>query len=380
MKILFISILMFIAPAASSQGLDPILASSQALSRSPLPQGASAELLQQISAHNQNQAILFQPTESEQNLRPFAEYETTGYVVFSDGEFSGYATEIKKRIAEELDPSVTLIIYTQSTDKNYQRSLFNKYSQYIPQDRLKIMEVPESGRNDFWSRDNLPLPVWNSDKMNLVDARYYYNFEPDEFFANAFSVALSHHNFFFEGGNFIVNALGDCIVVNRRRSYPGGTSDTAAIPDSVFHNQYGCSNLIRLKHLKGIGHADEVVKFLSDKVVVTDTEAYVSILEQQGFEVHLLPEPDRDYETYANSLQVNQTLFIPSFGESGDQEALDLFQQLLPGYKIVALPTRRLATGGQGGIHCITMNYPDVPLQEFVESFSGRLLSFHSQK
>ena len=42
--------------------------------------------------------------------------------------------------------------------------------------------------------------------------------------------------------------------------------------------------------------------------------------------------------------------------------------------KIVTLPTRRLANGGQGGIHCITMNYPPVPMQEMVERMGAKII------
>ena len=62
--------------------------------------------------------------------------------------------------------------------------------------------------------------------------------------------------------------------------------------------------MIRLKHLKGIGHSDEVVKFMTDSIVLTDTEEYVDILESHEFEVISVPEPDRKYETYINSLIV----------------------------------------------------------------------------
>src|SRR5690606_28624226 len=133
--------------------------------------------------------------------------------------------------------------------------------------------------------DNTPVPVWNQNGMGLVDARYYYNFEPDAFFKDLFRSSLDRHSYFYEGGNFTANALGDCLVVNRRASYPGGDSDTAAIPDEIFRNKYGCTRLIRFRHIKGIGHSDEVVKFISDKIVLTDTRAYVPTLEAAGFTV-----------------------------------------------------------------------------------------------
>lgn len=295
-------------------------------------------------------------------IKPFYEWDKTGYIVMSDDDFYGIATEMKKVIAENLPADVTLIVYTQSSSKKYHKELLEYYSQFRSKESLQIFQVPPSGTSDFWSRDNTPIPVWEDGQFALVDAQYYYNFEPDQSFNNLFGGTMSTHNYFYEGGNFMTNSRGDCLVVNRNRSYPGGTSDTGSIPDDLFKLQYGCNTLTRFKHLKGIGHADEVVKFMTDDIVLTDTEEYVETLEDAGFTVVLLPEPDRAYETYINSLIVNKTLFVPIFGESNDQKALDIYKNLNLGLKIVAINSRQLSTRGQGSIHCITMNYPPVPL------------------
>lgn len=332
----------------------------------PQPHGPTSEQLRKMAEHNlalaqQERSLGFLRQGLREQVLPFAEFQTTGYVVFSDDDYYGAAEEMKNLVAQHLPAGTTLLVYTDSSSKQYQQQLFTKYSKYLPADRLKILQVPSSGSNNFWTRDNLPLPVWDNSQFSLVDARYYYNFEPDAFFKNLFNVSMTSHKYFYEGGNFMANSRGDCMVVNRKRSYPGGVSDTAAIPDEVFKSLYGCKTLLRFKHLKGIGHADEVVKFMSDDLVFTDTPQYVPQLEKAGFQVVLLPEPDLDYETYINSLQVNDTIFVPVFGESGDKVAIEAYKKL--GLKVVPVPTRELATQGQGGIHCITMNYPPAPLK-----------------
>lgn len=349
------------------------LFSTFAMAGSPLPKSPSLEVLKEISQHNQSQAQIErlspQFIERAGDVRPFAEYEQTGYVFFNDDDYYGYAREIKRTIAVNLPSDVTLVVYSTSTSKNYLDRIRKEYLQFIDDSRLVVLQVPTSGSNDFWTRDNLPLPVFTNGQPTFVDARYYYNFEPDQFLAELFSTIRTSHNYFFEGGNFITNSRGECIVVNRRKAYPGGVSDTGAIPDSIFYNQYGCTQLTRLKHLKGIGHADEVVKFMTDDIVVTDTPEYVEILEDLGYDVHLLPEPDRRFETYANSLQVNDVLFVPVFGESHDKKAVEVYENLNLGLQIVTIPTRNLATRGQGGIHCITMNYPPMPMGEILRLF-----------
>lgn len=361
MKWLLSSLIAFSSVFANAQG--------------PTPHGYSSEQLESMAL--QNLALSQQERSSgvrraAGNVLPFAEYQTTGFVVFSDDDYYGMAEEIKATIAKNLPVNTMLLIYTDSTSKNYHTQLFNQYSKYISGDRLKILQVPATGSNNFWTRDNLPLPVWDNSQFALVDARYYYNFEPDAFFKNLFGVNMTAHKYFYEGGNFITNSLGNCIVVNRRKSYPGGVSDTAAIPDDIFKSLYGCKTLTRLKHLKGIGHADEVVKFMDDDTIITDTPEYVAQLKSAGYEVIMMPEPDLDYETYINSLQVNDTIFVPTFGESGDQTAIDAYKKF--GLKVVPIPTRELATGGQGGIHCITMNYPPSALQSIVSRMGAQIV------
>ncbi len=361
MKWFFATIATFCLFSANAQG--------------PTPHGFSDEQLESMAL--QNLALAQQErslgvTRATSLVLPFAEYQTTGFVVFSDDDYYGMAEEIKSTIAKNLPANTMLLIYTDSTSKSYQTQLFNQYSKYIAGDRLKILQVPATGSNNFWTRDNLPLPVWDNTQFALVDARYYYNFEPDVFFKNLFGVSMTAHKYIYEGGNFIANSLGNCIVVNRKKSYPGGVSDTAAIPDDIFKSLYGCKTLTRLKHLKGIGHADEVVKFMSDTLIFTDTPEYVTQLKNAGFDVVMLPEPELDYETYINSLQVNDTIFVPTFGESGDQTAVAAYKQL--GLKVIPIPTRELATGGQGGIHCITMNYPPSALASIVSRMGAQIV------
>lgn len=340
------------------------LSNAQQLRNFQVPQSPSDEKLEEMAQHNEKLSLeerKLGPVFRSGNLKPFAEYQKTGYVVFSDDDFGGVASKMKTDIAANLPADVQLIVYTQSADKGYQKQVLNTYAKYISPSRLHVLQIPDSGSNDFWSRDNLPLPVFASGNFSLVDAQYYYNFEPDSYLSQIFGVSLDAHKYFYEGGNFMANSRGDCIMVNRKKSYIGGTSDTAKIPDDIFKSKYGCSTITRLKHLKGIGHADEVVKFMSDDVVITDTPEYKTILEQKGFTVLMVPEADLNYETYINSLIVNDTVFVPVFGEKNDQAVLDLYKGL--GFKTVAINTRRLATQGQGGVHCITMNYPPAPLK-----------------
>jgi len=335
------------------------------------------EALDKVYEYNKNLSLLDPNFSYGENLRSFSdviafsEWEDTGYLVFSDED--RYDSErIKAELAENLPDGVKLVVYTQSSNERYIESLYKYYSSLVSPERVLILRLPWGGQTSLWTRDNTPIAVSDQSLTPfLVDAKYYYDFEPDASFSQLYGIELLTNPYFFEGGNFVNNSLGDCIVVNRNRRYPFGTSDTAAIPDEVFEANYGCSNLIRLEHIKGIGHADEVVKFLDDTTIVTDTEAYIETLEAEGFDVHLLPEPRTEFGTYVNSLIVNDVIYVPSYEESFDQEAVDTYQNLLPFHDIVQIESSELSSNGQGGIHCITMTYPPYELEDLSDVLGG---------
>ncbi|MGE3681246.1 MAG: agmatine deiminase family protein [Bdellovibrionales bacterium] len=293
--------------------------------------------------------------------RPFSELEEAGYLFFSaDTDFD--SLEAKQIMARDLPDDVMLVIYTEpgrSRDR-----ILRQYEGLIDPDRLRVVEVQGASRG-FWTRDGLPVPVWDkAGKMGMVDARYYHRFEPDQTFASWFQALLSQHEYYFEGGNFMVNDRGDCITVDNDMS--------TSIPERIFRELYGCQRLIRLPFLKGIGHIDESVRFIGTNSVVTDDQQYAQTLKGEGFDVHLLPRPDEEYETYVNALLVNGTIFVPVFNESNDQAAVEVYRSA--GLNVVPIETRTLANQGLGSIHCITMTYPKVPFQTLLNHIGGREL------
>ncbi len=284
--------------------------------------------------------------------RPFSELEEAGYLFFS-AETVFNSLTAKRIMARELPADTTLVIYT---DRNNKESIRRAFAGYIEPNRLKIVTI-NAGGNGFWSRDGLPVPIWGPDSsLNVVDARYYHNFEPDQVIANWFEAHLLRHNYYFEGGNFMVNDVGDCITVDNQRSI--------RIPNEIFYDHYGCKRLIRLPHEKGIGHIDESVRFVARNKVLTDLPSYADRLRAEGFEVTMLPRPRYPYESYVNSLLVNGTIFVPVFEQPTDREAVDVYQRA--GLKVVPIETITLSNQGRGSIHCITMTYPNVPFSGLI--------------
>lgn len=301
---------------------------------------------------------------------PFAEFGNAGYVVFSDG--TDYeSAEVKRKIAQHLPEDMTLVVFTGKKSKFYQESVFELYSKYIDSSRLKIVYLPD-GQKGFWARDALPVPVWKTTtsedfRFYVVDARYYHKFESDLELSQYFNAGLLKHNFYYEGGNHLANSLGDCIVVDNPK--------VQMIPDFVFLNNYGCKKTIRLPNIKGIGHVDESVKFMSDTTVLVDDDTYAKILTQYGYTVVRMVRPHNKYETYINALVVNGTAFVPVFGQKTDSAALAIYEKF--GLKTIGLNSVVLSNEGLGSVHCITMSYPPVPFKEFLLQTGAKELINH---
>lgn len=331
----------------------------------PVPQKSlSPERIQVLKSYHQKlnaSPLLRTPVPATTPERPFSELEEAGYLFFSSN--MNYNSRIAKHeMAKNLPAGVTLVIFTEpGTDAARIR---REYQGLIEPERLKVVEL-EDASSGFWTRDGFPVPIWGVDRgMNLVGAKYYHGFEPDEAVSGWFGGRLSEHRYFFEGGNFVTNDQGDCLTIDNELSVD--------IPDSIFQTMYGCRKLVRFPHEKGIGHADESLKFVTSDTVITDSANYQKTLESHGYKVIRVPRPQRKYETYINSLLVNGTIYVPIFNQKTDDEALKVYRDA--GFTVIPIETIQLANNGLGSIHCITMTYPPAPFEMLLKRLGAREL------
>lgn len=292
-------------------------------------------------------------TTTDQGLRPFAEYQDTGYVLLP--ALDGHDTkELKRTVVRHLPSNVTLILYGPTASEVDQLAILSDYGRFISEDRIVYFPLSKSNEG-FWARDGFPMPSLDEQgQLVLTDAKYWHNFEPDALVGGLFGAKVLRHNYQFEGGNLMANHLGDCFVVN--------TKETKKIPDTVFGSHYGCRTLGRLLPRGGIGHIDERARFVNASTVLTDTSEYEAMFVSHNFKTVMLPRPMGLHETYVNSLIVNGTAFVPQFGRPNDEVALEVYRSL--GFTVVGLDSKHLTKKARGLIHCLTMNYPRVPLAE----------------
>ena len=307
----------------------------------------SAELQKRAAAFNQDFFKAHPETRVENELRPFADYEGVRYVLLSQLSTSS-SSSLKRDLVAKIPPEVTVVILV--TDARYSEWFRKNWGPLRPEGKLKFLFADNANSNGaFWARDSLPIPlVGTSDsKLSLVQAKNWAGFEAGDIVAKYFSTSVQRMPFYFEGGNFHADTERNCFIVDN--------ATAARIPESTFVSQYGCRKLVRFPWRAGIGHVDEHVMILDKRIALTDLPEYQTTLEHLGYRVTLLPRA-YGYRTYLNSLAVNDTIFVPTFGTVDDATAIKEYAAL--GFKVAPMNTQLLSDNGHGSIHCITMAYP----------------------
>ncbi|WP_367606099.1 agmatine deiminase family protein [Legionella sp. W05-934-2] len=320
------------------------------------------EQKKQIAAYNRKQALSnkIPPHQPNIHVRPFSDYEKPGYLIMTSN-FSFNSKDAKLEIAKALGEDAILVLITESSSKNEIDKLYKIYSDVVPKDRMRIIKL-NNANNGFWARDAFPIPlVDESGQLGLLSSLYYKDIKPGLEFTHHFSDNVISNYFYFEGGNLQTNHLGVCMIVNN--------DSHRIIPDSVFSKKFGCKKLIRLPHLKGIGHIDEHARFINESTIITDLDEYADTLKQEGFNITKLPRPDNYYETYINSIQLDNQIVVPIFGGKSDKKAISIYRNL--GFVVTTANSSSLSNEGEGSLHCITMVYPPVPYYQLLESINA---------
>lgn len=199
-----------------------------------------------------------------------------------------------------------------------------------------------------------------------------------------------------EGGAIHVDGEGtlittESVLLNRNRN-PGLSK---AEIEAIFRRLLGVRKTIWLPgdpdHVTGDmtdGHVDGICAFARPGVLLVDAthdqgSAYAEVVREnrralelardaQGrrFELIELFEASAAVDSqaevfcasYTNFYLANGAVIMPAYGIAADQEAAQVLARAFPGRQVVPVRINHLAHGG-GGVHCITQQQPQWPLE-----------------
>lgn len=295
-------------------------------------------------------------------FRPVEDTANFAYVLMSETTVIPEIAQLRETIARNLPDGVRLVILADESDAEQVRS---QYSQWISPDRLIVAKGTDTS-NGFWARDSFPLPVYDNsrDQASLVAAHYYRPFNAWDAIADAVHAPyMDKEGFTFVGGNLLADEDGNCFDVDSYRLF------TVTVDD--LKRAYGCKTVHLMKHVHGIGDVDEVLKPLPGKRILTNAPEYQAELESWGYQVILLPTLPENTRTYANSLIVHNTVFMPSYNVPQDAQARQVYESL--GYKVIPVTSIEMSDQLDGSIHCQTMAYPPMEISRLLGALHARI-------
>jgi agmatine/peptidylarginine deiminase len=284
--------------------------------------------------------------------------------------------------------------------------------------KIKILRQPVAGKLREWARDFGPLTAHNkSGQPLLLDLNYYSDRPADDSVPQELArlmkldrVSLPIYN---EGGNFMNNSRGDCLMTervllaNNKKEVDG---DKILTKDEIisFHKDYlGCKtvHIFPVMPYEGTRHIDLWGKFLNDDTIivadvldrvvalpvytdeqrkkVVEVKDYLNSMAQTianlGFKVVRIPMPApffasdgfNLFRSYTNSLLLNGIAFVPEYkkpyneldGVNGEYIDAALTAEynrtvekayLDAGLKVRWIESDSLISKG-GAVHCTTM-------------------------
>lgn len=365
---------------------------------SPLPKGLTKdekEMLKNGEYFPPNNSIRTSPLPPEVPVRTMAEWEELQAIVVTWAAYFPVVRDIVRYSKEEVK------VINVCQDSNQIKSYLQ--SSGIDFENLIFLQEPF---NTVWVRDYGPNPVYMNDvdSLALIDWIYNRPRPADDLIPESISETINAplytttefpNDLVHTGGNFMADGSGigfssDLILEENDANSSFGISDHSedAI-DSIMGNFMGIQSYPKFAALPydGINHIDMHMKMLNENTILVgefpegvsdgpQIEENIQYLldnyktrSGQDFRIERIIQPpcnngnyppfcqggsfSAEYRTYTNALFVNKTILVPIYLNQYDNEALALWEQLMPGYKIRGIDCRQIINAG-GAIHCIT--------------------------
>ncbi len=330
-------------------------------------------------------------TPPDGSIRTAAEWEEIQALVVTWRDYKATLAEIIRYAQEECK-----VIVHASNATTAQNELANTYNVPIGPN----IEFVSQPNNSLWIRDYGANTVYMNDVDSLFLVDWKYNrptrLQDDsiprryarELDLNLVQTTLAPNRLVHTGGNFMADGFGTAFSSNL--ILDENTDKTEAQIDAIMENYMGIDRYIKMEILPydGIHHIDMHMKLLDEETLlwaqypngVADgpqieanllyvLDNFNSVFGTPYKIVRVVAPPDystngtaiypnnssADYRTYSNSVFVNKTVLLPVYEGPFDTTAVRIYQENLPGYRIVPIDCRDII-GASGAIHCITQS------------------------
>jgi len=230
--------------------------------------------------------------------------------------------------------------------------------------------------NSIWTRDYGPWFVIDGDGNQGISDPIYNRPRPQDdlipgVIGTDWGIPVYGMDLRTAGGNYMCDGRG--IAMSSRLTLDENTDLTTAEIESMMGAYLGIEQYHPLPYIEsgGIHHIDCWAKFLSpEKILLKEVPsghasyarlesnyAYLSSITNsygRPYEVVRIYTPNN--EPYTNSIIINDKIFVPQYGTSWDDDALQTYRDAMPGYEILGYTGSWLT---DDAIHCRAMGVTD---------------------
>ena len=254
--------------------------------------------------------------------------------------------------------------------------------------------------DDCWARDTSALCVKENKRVKLLNFSFtgwggkFESLKDDAMTQNIehiYKTKSSKIDFILEGGAVesngvdIILTTSKCMLNKNRNS----SLDAVSITQEL-HKQLGATKILYLNYGYLAGddtdsHIDTLARFINKDTIMyvkcTDENdehfLELGLMEKElqllalenNFKLIALPMTDAVYfeeerlpATYANFLFVNGAVFVPTYGVTQDEDALQIFRDAFDDRDIIGIDCSTLIKQ-HGSLHCVTMNFSGLSLK-----------------
>lgn len=249
----------------------------------------------------------------------------------------------------------------------------------LPAACFPVGELP-----DLWVRDFAPIPTLSGPVKFRYDPLYTsskLNRKVDEGFRRYLrrrDVSFRSVDLALEGGNLTHN--GDGVAVVTEKLFARNRPSTREQVVEALREALGLERVVVLPAEPGdrTGHIDGMLRFVGERSFVVNVYPHLgagsrfrrrlerilaeelSDFERIELPYHASPEKiDGWYDArgnYANFLRTRSRVYLPVYGIPEDEQALGVFESLVPG-RVTPVDASLVARYG-GALHCISWNRP----------------------
>lgn len=302
-------------------------------------------------------------------VRAIAEYERSEAVLVAYP--LGIPVQLVKKLAEE-SPVIVIV------DSQYYQNQANSDFQSANVDMSKISYIV-ADHDSYWTRDYTPWWILNGDnQVSVLNFEYNRPRPNDNQFPSAFAQEYDYPYYAMNieqtGGNYMCDGYGS--AVQSHIAYSENGNNETMVNETML-NYMGISQYMVVQDPNNtyIDHVDCWGKFLApDKIVIRSVaqshpqyQALEDVAEYFATRNCAWGYPYEVYRTYANnsqpytnSLILNDRVFVPITGSSDDDDALAVYEQALPGYRVFGITNNTYHEWmGTDALHCRTHEIPD---------------------